>query len=126
MSGARRRDTTCELRLRKQLHAMGLRYRVNYPVPDNRRRTIDVAFTAVKVAVFVDGCFWHGCSEHGVRPQTNSTWWATKIDANRARDADTTAHLEEAGWEVIRLWEHDDPARVATLVSDVVHALRRR
>lgn len=124
MSVAPRRDTGCELLLRRRLHAAGMRYRVNYPVPGNRRRTIDIAFTSARVAVFVDGCFWHGCPEHGTRPRANAGWWSQKLAANQARDADTTALLRAAGWVVVRVWEHSDPGEAAGLVIDAVRARR--
>ena len=124
MAGLARRDTAPEVAIRRLLHAQGLRYRVAYPVPGLRRRSIDIAFTRRKVAVFVDGCFWHGCPEHGTRPRANASWWATKLAANGARDADTTARLVDQGWEVIRAWEHEAPGEVimriaATLGSGV-------
>ncbi|GAA4288817.1 very short patch repair endonuclease [Georgenia daeguensis] len=125
MSVAARRDTGCELLLRRQLHAAGLRYRVNYPVPGNRRRTIDIAFTRAKVAVFVDGCFWHGCPEHGTQPRANADWWSQKLAANQARDADTTALLEAAGWAVVRVWEHSEPGEAAQLVAERVRGRRQ-
>lgn len=109
MSRAPRRDTAPELALRQVLHAAGLRYRVAYPVPGRSRRTIDIAFTKRKVAVFVDGCFWHGCPEHGTEPASNSEWWRTKLAANQARDLDTTRHLVADGWVVLRFWEHEAP-----------------
>ncbi|RZU73630.1 T/G mismatch-specific endonuclease [Micromonospora kangleipakensis] len=118
MSRLPRRDTGPEVQLRRLLHAQGLRYRVQLPVPDWRRRTIDIAFTRVKVAVFVDGCFWHGCPEHGMVPRSNQAWWASKLEANRRRDAETTAHLQSRGWRVLRFWSHDD-------VSDMVVAVTR-
>ncbi|WP_448070597.1 very short patch repair endonuclease [Georgenia yuyongxinii] len=124
MSTAPRRDTACEIALRKHLFAAGLRYRVNYPVPGRRRRTIDVAFPRAKVAVFVDGCFWHGCPEHGTRPRSNSEWWAAKLAANRARDGETNEILEAIGWEVMRFWEHVDPSYAAERVAEAV--IRRR
>jgi len=120
MSVARRRDTTPELALRRELHALGLRYRVTYPVPGQRRRTIDVAFTRAKVAVFVDGCFWHGCPEHGNAPRANRSWWETKLAANRARDLDTDRMLRELGWRVIRFWEHEEPHQAAATVRRIV------
>ena len=89
MSAARRRDTRPEVLLRRELHARGRRFRVALRVPGNNRRTIDIAFTRHRVAVFVDGCFWHSCPTHGTRPTANRDWWATKLAANRARDADT-------------------------------------
>jgi DNA mismatch endonuclease, patch repair protein len=125
MSVAARRDTGCELLLRRHLHAAGLRYRVNYPVPGNRRRTIDIAFTRAKVAVFVDGCFWHGCPEHGTQPRANADWWTQKLATNQARDADTTVVLEAAGWAVVRVWEHVEPAEAARIVADAVRERRR-
>lgn len=113
MAGLARRDTAPEVAIRRLLHAQGLRYRVAYPVPGLRRRSIDIAFTRRKVAVFVDGCFWHGCPEHGTQPRANASWWTTKLAANQARDADTTARLVDLGWEVIRVWEHE-PSLEAT------------
>ena len=123
MSRARRRDTAPELALRRELHARGLRYRVAYPVPGQRRRTIDIAFTRAKVAVFVDGCFWHGCPDHGTKPRSNSAWWQEKLASNAARDADTDRVLTELGWQVVRVWEHDADRGAADLVEDCV---RRR
>jgi len=109
MSRHPRRDTGPELHLRKLLHHAGLRYRVVYPVPGMPRRTIDIAFTRRRVAVFVDGCFWHGCPEHGSAPVANAEWWAAKLKRNAERDLETTAQLRRLGWQVIRLWEHESP-----------------
>ena len=120
MAVAPRRDTAPELALRRVLHAAGLRYRVGFPVPGQRRRTIDVAFTRAQVAVFVDGCFWHGCPEHGTQPRSNSAWWTTKLSANQARDRDTDRVLAESGWTVLRIWEHEDPAVAADQIRAVV------
>ncbi|MFD6164205.1 very short patch repair endonuclease [Oerskovia sp. NPDC060287] len=122
MRVARRRDTAPEVALRKALHAAGLRYRVAYPVPGQRRRTIDIAFTRIRLAVFVDGCFWHGCPEHGTRPRANSEWWAAKLAANRARDADTDRVLAELGWFVVRVWEHEPTQEAADRVRAAVGA----
>ena len=124
MSTARRRDTAPEIALRHELHALGLRYRVTYPVPGQRRRTIDVAFTRLRLAIFVDGRFWHGCPEHGTRPRSNSAWWQQKLAANTARDRDTDRLLTEAGWTVLRFWEHTDPSEAARLVAQALSALR--
>ena len=106
MSRLARRDTKPEVELRRELHRRGMRYRVQIKVPGNNRRTIDIAFTRVRLAVYVDGCFWHGCPEHHVRPRANSEWWQWKIERNQARDADTDRELLEAGWDVLRIWEH--------------------
>jgi len=119
-----RRDTSPEIRVRSALHARGLRYRVCLPVPDLRRRTIDVAFTRTKVAVFVDGCFWHGCTEHLRPPRVNAAWWEEKVRRNRARDAETNKHLIALGWQVLRHWEHEEAQPVAEAVELVVRSRR--
>lgn len=126
MSAARRQDTKPEIDLRRILHARGFRYRVAYPVPGRPRRTVDIAFTRVKVAVFLDGCFWHGCPEHGTVPSANRAWWVIKLEANAARDQDSTAFLESQGWMVLRFWEHEPPGVVADLVAASVSARRAR
>jgi DNA mismatch endonuclease (patch repair protein) len=124
MQRAPRRETAPELRLRRELHRRGLRYRVNMRiVPDAGRRTVDIVFSRARVAVFVDGCFWHGCREHGRRPQTNEWYWSPKIERNMTRDRDTTARLEDAGWTVVRVWEHEDPNEAAERVSAIVRTL---
>ena len=101
---------------------MGLRYRVAWPVPGQRRRTIDIAFTRAHVAVYIDGCFWHGCPLHGTIPRSNSAWWQNKLEANRARDASANEQLHELGWTVLRFWEHEAPDAVAEQVYSVVRA----
>lgn len=125
MQVQRTRDTAPEVAVRRILHAMGLRYRVDRAPLAQVRRRADIVFGPARVAVFIDGCFWHGCPEHG-RPRTkaNPAYWSSKIERNRARDADTDARLDEAGWVVVRAWEHEDPAEVAALVAGVVK--RRR
>lgn len=120
MSKLARADTAPELALRHELHSRGLRYRVQLHVPGNRRRRIDIAFTRVKVAVFVDGCFWHGCPDHGHRPATNREWWDWKIQRNRERDRDTTELLTGKGWRVVRVWEHEDPSHAADRIELMV------
>lgn len=119
MSRTRRRDNGPELAVRSRLHAAGLRYRVAYPVPGQRRRTIDIAFTRVRLAVFIDGCFWHSCPEHLHLPRANAAWWVEKLQTNQLRDTDTTGQLEDLGWAVLRFWEHEDPDDVAAAVSEV-------
>lgn len=120
MSVLKRKDNDAELAVRRLLHAAGYRYRIHYPVLGLPRRTIDIAFTRAKVAVFIDGCFWHDCPEHGTRPISNASWWAAKLDANVARDRDTTAHLERAGWLVLRVWEHEPPQAAATAAASAL------
>ncbi|MET7646334.1 very short patch repair endonuclease [Streptomyces sp. NPDC005426] len=120
MSRQARRDTAPEVAVRKLLHASGYRYRLNERVPHMPRRTIDIAFTRAKVAVFLDGCFWHGCPEHATQPKSNAEWWRQKLDRNMARDAETTAHLVAEGWTVLRFWEHQPPTQVADQVAKAV------
>ncbi len=106
--------------VRRLLHGAGLRYRVNVPVPGMPRRTIDVVFPRARIAVFMDGCFWHGCPEHATQPKSNAEWWRQKLDRNMARDVETTERLVEAGWEVLRFWEHEAPADVAVRIAAAV------
>ncbi len=122
MQVTRRRDTPGELALRSALRDLGLRYRVDTTLPGTRRRP-DVAFIGARVAIFVDGCFWHGCQTHGTWPKANAAWWRAKIDGNVVRDRETDAHLKASGWKVLRFWEHEDPAKAA---RKVLSALRRR
>lgn len=118
MAGNRKRDTHPERALRSALHRRGLRYRVDLKIGSGRSAPRpDVVFPRARVAVFVDGCFWHGCPEHGVSPATNSAYWSAKLARNRSRDAENVRALEDAGWVVIRIWEHEDPAAAATRVE---------
>lgn len=107
-----------ELAVRRLLHAAGLRYRLQVKVPGMPRRTIDIAFPGAKVAVFLDGCFWHGCPEHATQPKANAQWWREKLDKNMARDRETSELLAAAGWTVLRFWEHEAPEAVAARVID--------
>ena len=110
------------MQLRRELHGRGFRYRVQYHVPGLPRRRVDVAFTKARLAVFVDGCFWHACPDHCVIPKTNRDWWQWKFEANRRRDADTDARLRELGWEVVRIWEHEPLGDAADRVSALLDA----
>ncbi|MFC1430116.1 very short patch repair endonuclease [Streptacidiphilus sp. N1-3] len=125
MLGNRSRDTAPELALRSLVHAAGLRYRVAAKPLPGMRRTADMVFRPVRLAVFVDGCFWHGCPEHFVPPKTNPDYWDTKIGRNVQRDRDTDARLAEAGWLVLRFWEHQQPAECADRVVAEVTARRK-
>lgn len=116
----RGRDTGPERRLRSALHRRGLRYRVNRRAEPDVRTTVDVVFGPAKVAVFVDGCFWHRCPEHGTLPRANADWWLRKLEANVARDRRNDDALKSRGWKVIRLWEHDDPEDSADMVARIV------
>jgi DNA mismatch endonuclease (patch repair protein) len=102
-----RRDTAPELLLRRRLHALGYRFRVDHkPEPDLRVRG-DIVFTKRRVCVFVDGCFWHGCPLHSTSPKNNADWWRDKLTANVARDRRSDATLTHRGWAVVRIWEHE-------------------
>jgi len=116
MARQRRRDTAPEIELRRQLHALGLRFHVDAPLPGLPRRRADVLLTRAQIAVFVDGCFWHACPIHGTSPVANAGWWALKLEGNVARDRATNAHLESLGWSVLRFWEHDDLALAADAI----------
>lgn len=118
MSRQRRRDTSPELALRKELHRHGHRYRVDAPLPGIPRRRADLLFARAKVAVFVDGCFWHGCPVHATSPATNREWWQQKLIGNRNRDRDTDQRLQQVGWTVIRIWE-------CTPVEEGVHMVEQ-
>ncbi|MFG3005738.1 very short patch repair endonuclease [Streptomyces calvus] len=124
MSRQASKDTGVELAVRRLLHAAGLRYRVEYPVPGMARRRLDVAFTRAKVAVLIDGCFWHGCPVHATQPKANAEWWRKKLDRNMARDRETTEHLIAQGWTVLRFWEHEAPEEVAAQVAAAVRQRR--
>ncbi|MET9575494.1 very short patch repair endonuclease [Streptomyces massasporeus] len=125
MSRQASKNTAVELAVRRLLHAAGLRYRVEYPVPGLPRRRIDVAFPRAKVAVLIDGCFWHGCPQHATRPKANAEWWRTKLERNMARDRETTDHLVAAGWTVLRFWEHTTAEEVAATVCAAVDQEKR-
>jgi DNA mismatch endonuclease (patch repair protein) len=126
MQSTRRRDTKAELLVRSAVHRRGLRYRIDRsPLPGMRRRA-DLVFPSSRVAVFVDGCFWHGCPEHGTMPKNNRAWWEEKLAGNQRRDRDTDIRLQEAGWTVVRAWEHEDPEDVAQRVVRAVRSAVRR
>ena len=121
MKGNRRTDTKPELALRSALHALGYRYRKDFRIDLPQRRVRpDIAFTRRKVAVFVDGCFWHACPEHGSKPKNNEWYWSPKLARNVERDRAADDALTEAGWTVVRLWEHVPVAEAVTAVIAAV------
>ncbi|MFE7813206.1 very short patch repair endonuclease [Streptomyces sp. NPDC057433] len=125
MQAIRSRDTTPERLIRRLVHAQGLRYRVaTRPLP-HLRRTADMVFRPTKVAVFIDGCYWHGCPEHYVAPKTNPGYWSDKVARNMARDRDTDQRLAEAGWTVLRFWEHEPSEQCATRIAAEVKRRRK-
>ena len=120
LSKQRRRDTKPEVALRRELHRRGLRFFVDRaPLPGLRRRA-DLVFPRRRVAVYVDGCFWHRCPVHATDPKTNAAWWADKLAANVTRDRDTDRRLTVEGWHVVRVWEHESPAAAADKVQTAV------
>lgn len=122
MLSNKRRDTTTEIAVRRELFRRGLRYRVDLaPVPALRRRA-DIVFTRARVAVFVDGCFWHGCPIHGTAPKRNADYWRPKLAANVSRDRDTDRRLTDAGWLVLRVWEHEAAGDASDRIEVVLRA----
>jgi DNA mismatch endonuclease (patch repair protein) len=117
MSRTRRHGTAAELAVRSELHRRGFRYRVQRPLEFDARRKADILFPRERVAVFVDGCFWHSCPEHATHPKANAQFWAEKLARNRTRDGDTNRRLEDAGWTVVRVWEHEPASRAVDLIA---------
>ena len=119
------RDTRPELALRSAAHALGLRYRVSAQPVKGLRRTADMVFPRERVAVFLDGCFWHGCEVHHTVAATNAQYWAAKVQRNRERDRETNEHLSRAGWLVVRVWEHEEPSEAAQRIAELIKSRRR-
>lgn len=117
MSRQRTKDTAPEVMLRRELHRRGRRFRVHMRPEPTLKRTPDIVFTGARVVIFVDGCFWHSCPEHGTRPKANAEWWAAKLESNRARDRDTDERFRELGWIVVHVWEHMGDREAADLVE---------
>ncbi len=117
MSRQRRRDTAPEMALRRELHRRGLRFFVDRAPIAGMRRRADLVFPRRHVAVYVDGCFWHRCPLHATAPKNNAEWWDAKLTANVRRDRDTDARLTDAGWIVVRVWEHEDATTAADRVQ---------
>jgi DNA mismatch endonuclease, patch repair protein len=125
MQATRQRDTKGEIALRRELHRLGFRFRIHRRPVHGLRREADIVFSSSRVAVFVDGCFWHGCPTHGTWPRANADWWRKKIEANVARDRDTDSRLGDAGWEPVRVWEHERTEEAATRIAAIVRERRR-
>lgn len=121
MLSNKRRDTKPELAIRSAIHRLGLRYRVDHPPVRGLRRRADIAFTRRRIAVFIDGCYWHGCPTHGTSPRRNADYWGPKLERNRQRDLDTNERLTTAGWTVLRFWEHE---ALDEVVLEIVSAWR--
>lgn len=125
LSRVRQKGTSAELALRKELHERGLRYRLHVPLLTKPRRVADIVFPRARTAVFVDGCFWHGCPEHASWPKSNPDFWRKKIEANRVRDADTDQRLNALGWKTVRVWEHEDACQAADRIAELVDACKK-
>jgi DNA mismatch endonuclease, patch repair protein len=123
MARVKRRDTRPERMLRSALHAAGLRFRVDRRIDGVHA---DIVFPAVKVAIFVDGCFWHSCPTHATTPKSNASYWLPKLEENRQRDLRQTASLRRNGWLVIRVWEHDCRLPADRLIRRIIAAISRR
>lgn len=126
MQNNRGRDTEPERALRSAVHRRGLRFRVNTRPIASRRRTADLVFPTERVAVYLDGCFWHGCPIHHSVAVTNAQFWADKVRHNRARDDETDRELVNAGWIALRFWEHEDVQQAAARVEEIVRQRRGR
>lgn len=122
MRGVRQRETDIELRLRSALHRRGLRFFVDRAPVAGMRSRADIVFPRVRLAIYVDGCFWHGCPEHATWPKTNDQWWRAKIEANVRRDRRVDEQLIQAGWRPVRIWEHEDPQRAVDRIAALVHS----
>ena len=114
------RDTKPEIAIRSLLHRAGLRYRVDCRPEPSIPRKADIVIRRLKIAIFVDGCFWHSCPIHGTMPAANRDYWQEKLKTNQERDADTTKRLVDLGWTVLRYWEHEEPSVVAEQIVGIV------
>jgi len=126
MKLVRQRNNSSEVRLRSKLHQMGLRFRLHRRLIPGRKSTADLVFPRAKVAVFIDGCFWHSCPEHNTLPKANRTWWRKKLRTNVDRDRKSNQMLSELGWHVVRIWEHEDVDGAARRVFNAVLKMSRR
>lgn len=126
MSNLGQRDTAPEVAIRSELHRRGIRFRVHAkPEPDLRTKA-DIVFRPKKVCVYIDGCFWHSCPEHGTMPVSNRDFWVKKLGRNSERDLENTRLLTERGWTVIRCWEHEDPISASDRIESIVGGSLRR
>lgn len=126
MRAVRHQGTKAELALREALASLGLHFKVNQRPLPTLRREADILFPEEKVAVFVDGCFWHGCPIHGTQAKANADFWRKKIERNQERDAETNVLLSREGWLVIRVWEHVDPRVAAKQIFSILHKRKTR
>ena len=126
MSNIGQTGTAAEVAIRRELFRRGLRYREDFKVLTKPRRVADMTFPRQRIAIFVDGCFWHGCPDHATWPKRNAEFWRQKIKANRRRDVNTNLRLRELGWTVLRFWEHEDAKHAANVIEQHVTMARLR
>jgi DNA mismatch endonuclease (patch repair protein) len=117
MQSNRGRDTAPEVAVRAALQRAGLRFRKHFRALPGKRGDVDIAFPRARIAIFIDGCFWHSCPQHATRPATNLEWWKAKLDATIDRDQRTNADLTDANWTVLRFWEHESVANIVEAVA---------
>jgi DNA mismatch endonuclease (patch repair protein) len=125
MAATAGRDNPRERALRSELHRRGLRFRLHQRLVTNSRSTVDIVFSGARAAVLLDGCFWHGCPTHGTWPKNNAAWWRDKIEGNIARDRDMDRRLTDAGWYVLRVWEHEPIEIAADRIETFLRVDRR-
>jgi DNA mismatch endonuclease (patch repair protein) len=123
MKATRQRDTAAEIAIQQALVQAGVEFDVDVPIIPSTRRRADIVIREQRLVVFVDGCFWHGCPVHGTWPKQNADWWREKLERNRERDADTDQRLLTAGWNVLRIWEHETPSEAVAKILGHVRAL---
>lgn len=126
MKSVRQADTALELNLRSALHRLGVRFRLHRRIIPNRTRTVDIVLPNEKIAIFVDGCFWHSCPQHKTLPKSNRLWWEEKLRANVLRDRESDRILRRLGWRVVRVWQHDDFEEAARRIRKELLNRRRR
>lgn len=117
MEKQKQRDTGPEVRIRSILHRAGYRFRTDCRPESSLKTRADIVFSRIKLAVFIDGCFWHSCPIHKTIPKSNTAWWLAKLEANRNRDRAADEALAEMGWKVMRVWEHEDPEKAARMIA---------
>lgn len=122
MSRVKGKNTDIEIKLRKALWSKGARYRIGYKIPGKP----DLVFVSAKVAIFIDGCFWHGCPIHGEQPKTNENFWATKIHKNKLRDQQVNSQLMTLGWTVLRCWEHEIASNLDACIEKILTTISKR
>lgn len=122
MRKTRSKNNSLEVAVRRGLYASGLRYRIHYPIPGMLRRSSDIAFPQLRIAVFLDGCFWHSCPIHRSSPKTNVAFWGEKLRRNVERDRSTEDHLHSLGWETVRFWAHQAPEEIVRDICSIIRA----